>query len=108
MNAYSRSETRMVHQNLTSGTFGAIFMEIAVIFYCTNPLIGIYLFSQVAGFFRVPAAKLLLLLVICIRAVTAHDLIDVWTCEQDIIFRIRTIAFFSFYVIPTSYPRGGY
>ena len=108
MNTYSRSEARMVHRNLTSCEFEAIFMEIVVIFHCTNPLIGIYLFSQLADFFRVLAAKLLLLLVIFIRAVTAHYLIDVWTCEKDIIFRIRTIAFFSFYVIPTSYPCVGY
>ena len=108
MNAYSRSEARMVRRNLTSGKFRAIFMEITVVIHCTKPLIGIYLFSQVAGFFCVLAAKLLLLLVIFIRAVTAHYLIDVWTCEKDIIFRIRTIAFFSFYVIPTSYPCVGY
>ena len=104
MNAYSRSEARIVHRNLTSGEFGAIFMEIAVVFHCTNPLIGIYLLSQIAGFSRVLAAKLLLLRVIFISAVTAHYLIDVWTCEKGIIFGIRAIAFFSFYVIPTSYP----
>ena len=91
MNAYSRREARMVHRNITSGEFRAIFMEIAVVFHCTNPFIGIHLFSQVAGFSRVFAAKLLLLLVIFIRAVTAHYLIDVWTCEKGIIFEIRTI-----------------
>ena len=64
-------------------------MERAVIFHCIHPLIGIYPFFQVAGFLRVFAVKLLLLQVIFIRAVTAHYLIDVWTCEQDIIFRIR-------------------
>ena len=108
MNAYNRSEARMIHRNPTSGKFGTIFMKIAVIFHCTHPLIGIYLFFQVAGFFRVFVVKLLLLQVIFIRAVTAHYLMDVLTCEQDIIFRIRTIAFFSFYAIPTSYPCVGY
>ena len=51
MNAYSRREARMVHRNLTSGEFGAIFMEIAVVFHCTNPMIGIHLFFQVARAF---------------------------------------------------------
>ena len=108
VNASNRSEARTIHRNPTSGNFGTIFMEIVVIFHCTHPLIGIYLFFQVASFFRVLPAKLLLLLVIFIRAVTAHYLINMGTCEKDIIFRIRTIAFFSFYVIPTLYPCVGY
>ena len=104
MNAYSRSEAKMVHRNLTPGELVAIFIEIAVICHCINPLVGIYLFCRFVGFSRALSAKLLLLLVIFIRAVTAHYLINVGTCEQDIIFRIRIIAFFSFYVIPTLYP----
>ena len=43
-----------------------------------------YPFSQVASFFRVLAAKLLLLRVIFISAVTTHYLIDVWTREKGI------------------------
>ena len=82
-------------------------MEVAVVFRCTNSIIGIHLFFQVAGFFRVLAAKLLLL-VIFISAATAPYLIDVWTCENNIIFGIRTIVFFSFYVIPILYPCVGY
>ena len=69
---------------------------------------GIHLFSQVAGFFPVLAAKILLLLVIFISAVTARYLIDMWTCEKGVIFGIRTIAFFSFYVLPTLYLCVGY
>ena len=79
-------------------------MEIAVIFHSTHPLIGIYLFFQVASFFRVPFPELLLLLAIFIRAVPAHYLIDIGTGENDIIFRIGIIAFFSFYAVPTLYP----
>ena len=108
MNAYNRSEARMVHRNLTSRKFWTIFVAIAVIFHSTHPLvIGTYLFFQVAGFFRVFGAKLLLLLVIFIRVVTAHYLIDMWTRTQDTIFRIGTVAFFS-YVTPTLYPSIGY
>ena len=108
MNAYNHSEARMIHRNPTSGRFWTIFVEIAVIFHCTHPLIGIYLFFQVASLFRVLPAKLLLLLGIFIRAVTAHYLIDMGTRKQDIFFRIGTVAFFSFYVVPTLYPCVGY
>ena len=108
MNAYSRSEARVIHRNLISGKFCTIFMEISDIFHCTHPLIGIYLFFQVASLFRVLPAKLLLLLGIFIRAVTAHYLVDMGTGEKDSIFGIGTMAFFSFYVTPTLYPCVGY
>ena len=108
MNAYNRSEAGMIHRNPTSCKFWTIFTEIADIVHCTHPLVGIYLLFQVASLFRVLSAKLLLLLVIFIRAVIAHYLIDMGTCEQDIIFRIGTIAFFNFYAIPTLYPCVGY
>ena len=69
MNAYSHSEARMIHRNITSGTIWTIFMKIAGIFHRTHSLIGIYLSFEVASFFRVLSV---LLLVIFIRAVTSH------------------------------------
>ena len=57
-------------------------MEIAVIFHCTHPLIEIYLFFQVAGFFRVFAAKLLLLpgyFYSCGHSTLSHRCVDLRT-----------------------------
>ena len=60
-----------------------------------------------ADFGRVLSAKLLLLLVIFVHAVTVHYLINMLTRTQDIFFRIGIVAFFSFYVTPTLYPSIG-
>ena len=76
-------------------------MEITVIFHYANPLIGVHLSLQVAGFFRFIAS--ILLLVIVIFEVRAQYLADAWICKKGISFGKRIIAFFSFYIIPTLY-----
>ena len=74
-------------------------MEPTVVFHCTSPLIGIHLSFQVAVFLRFLAG----LLVIVIIEFTALYLVNAWTCKKGIVFGIWTIAFFSFYIIPTLY-----